>query len=276
MKKETKEFRTYLEFEKDRHLVGVKFLFTRQEYLACPVNEATHQMFFCMMVKSAVVGHSMKVAKEHIYCSAASDVLGFTEPGEDIRNGKTAYQRRFYGTPEIAKEVSQRIPYLHHQVYGMCIRPLEECEQEPDVVMAFCKPYTAMRIIQGYSYIFGVDRQIQTVGMGGICTELMAGAYQRQDMNASFLCSGTRFAGSWRDDEVGMSFPYVMFLKVLDGVKQTADTFEPDEKKEEIQERGKILEVPVKLEMGTNYHKSSLGVARMGVTGYYPRKRKKE
>lgn len=66
MKKEVIEFRTLLEFEKNRRLVGVKFLFSEQEYESLHVREATHQMFFCMMIKAATMGHSMKV-KRNIY-----------------------------------------------------------------------------------------------------------------------------------------------------------------------------------------------------------------
>lgn len=275
MRKEVTEFRTLLEFDNNRKIVGVKFLFSEQEYETVHVKEATHQMFFCMMVKAATVGHSMKVRKEHIYCSAASEVLGFAEPCQDVKTGKQQYERNMYGTEEAASDIARCTPYLHHDVYGMCIQPLEDFEQEPDMVLAFCKPYTAMRIMQGYSYRYGMAKQIRFAGMGGICTELMARSYKNQDINVSFLCSGTRFAAEWQDDEVGVAFPYKMFLNVLGGVKDTMNTFEPDDKKEEILQRAKINGVILDLEMGTNYHGSSLGVAKMGVTGYRKKNEKK-
>ena len=275
MRKEVTEFQTLLEFEKNRKIVGVKFLYTEQEYIRLNVKEATHQMFYCMMVKAATVGHSMKVRKEHIYCSAASEVLGFTEPSQDVKTGKQQYERNMYGTEEAASDIANCTPYLSHDVYGMCIQPLEEYEQEPDMVLAFCKPYTAMRIMQGYSYYYGVAKQIRFAGMGGICTELMARSYENQDINVSFLCSGTRFAAEWKDDEVGVAFPYKMFLYILKGVRDTLNTFEPDDKKEEILQRARKNEIPLNVEKGTNYHGSSLGVAKMGVTGYRKKKEKK-
>ncbi|CDD07712.1 putative uncharacterized protein [Dorea sp. CAG:317] len=275
MKKEVIEFRTLLEFEKNRRLVGVKFLFSEQEYESLHVREATHQMFFCMMIKAATMGHSMKVKKEHIYCSAASEVLGFTEPCQEVRTGKQQYERNMYGTRDAALDIACDTPYLSHKVYGMCIQPLEVFEEKPDIVLAFCRPYTAMRIIQGYSYQYGMAKQIRFAGMGGICTELMARSYKNQDMNVSFLCSGTRFAGEWKDDEVGIAFPFKMFLQVLNGVRDTMNTFEPDDKKEEILQRARINGITLNVEMGTNYHGSSLGVAQMGVTGYRRKKEKK-
>lgn len=275
MRKEALEFRTLLEFEKNRRLVGVKFLFSKWDYDNLDVKEATHQMFFCMMVKAATIGHGMKVMKEHIYCSAASEVLGFSEPCPDVLSGKQMFERNMYGTEEAAADVAHYTPYLKHSVYGMCIQPLDDFEEKPDIVLAFCNPYTAMRIIQGYSYKYGIAKQICFAGMGGICTELMARSYQNQDMNVSFLCSGTRFAGEWKDDEVGIAFPYHMFLTVLGGVRDTMNTFEPDDKKEEILQRAEKNGISLNVEIGTNYHGSSLGVARIGVTGYRKKREKK-
>ena len=53
MEEEAVEFQTLLGLAKDRHLVGVRFLFSEAEYQEAEGKEATHQMFFCMMVRSA-------------------------------------------------------------------------------------------------------------------------------------------------------------------------------------------------------------------------------
>lgn len=276
MRREAEEFQTLLNYEKDRHLVGVKFLFTKEDYLACPVQQASHQMFFCMMAKAATTGHAMKVDKTHLYCGAAAAALGFETPDKDEISGRRLYERNLYGTEKAAADIGGNIPYLQHQVYGMCIQPLELYVQEqPDVVLSFCQPYTAMRIMQGYSFRYGFAKNLQFAGMGGVCTELMASAYQNQDISVSFLCSGTRLAGNWRDDELGVAFPYFMFLQILDGVRSTINTYEPDDKKKEIQDRAEKAGIFVELEFGKNYYGSSIGVARMGQTGYRPKKNKK-
>lgn len=276
MKKETLEMETLLEFEKKRHIIGVKFLRDQSEYDHETVREATHQMFFCMMVKAAVTGHSMKVKKEHIYCSTASEILGFSEPEEETLSGEIWWKRKMYCSKETAGDIAGETPWLRYGVYGMVLRPLECFQTKPDVVMCFCKPYTAMRIIQGYSYQYGLAKQIRFSGMSAICTELMAKAYKTQDISVSLLCSGTRFAGEWKDDEMGLAFPYSMFSDILDGVKKTMNIFEPDDKKEKIIERSLKNNIEENVQLGDNYHKSSLGVAKMGVTGYYPKPRTKK
>lgn len=59
-----------------------------------------------------------------------------------------------------------------------------------------------------------------------------------------------------------------MFLRVLDGIRNTVAVYEPDDKKEEILQRAGENGIRIDVKMGSNYHGSSLGVARMGVNGY--------
>lgn len=272
MKSEAIEFQTLLKYDKKRHLVGVKFLFSEEEYEKQTIKEATHQMFFCMMVKAATVGHKIKATKEHLYCSAAAEVLGFKQPNSDTLSGKTSYLRNMHNSQSVAKSISEDTPYLNHNIYGIALQPLELCEEEPDIVLSFSQPYTAMRIIQGYSYKFGFAKNIRFSGMGGVCTEMVARAYKNKDINVSFLCSGTRFSAEWNDDEVGIAFPYDVFLSVLDGVKNTMNTFESDNKKKEVIERSKKNGCKLDIDMGNNYYDSCLGVAKIGTKGYHTKK----
>lgn len=274
MRNKVKEFQTLLEFDEKRHLVGVKFIHSKEKYDSLAIKEATHQMFFCMMVKAATVGHELKCTKEQLYCSAARNVLGFDKPDEDLLSGKTFHSRNMYGDEKAASDIAKDIPYLDHNVYGLIVKPLELYEDEPDVVISFCKPYTAMRIMQSYSYKYGFAKNIRLAGMGGVCTELMARSYKNRDINISFLCSGTRFSAEWKDDEMGISFSYDMFENILDGVRSTLNTFEPDNKKEDIINRASKNGCEVDVEIGTNYYESCLGVAKKGVKGYHPKKNK--
>lgn len=270
------ELSTYyncLKYESDRQLVGVQFVFSKKEYDSSFMPEATHQLFFCMMVKIAASGKMMKIKKEHLYCSAAQSILGFSIPKQEVLSGKIPYERGMYCSPEIAEAVQRETPYLEHHPYGMLIASLEQFEFEPDVVISISKPYTAMRIVQSYAYLYGRPQNLHIVGMGGICTELMAQAYQSQDINLSFLCSNTRFSGNWRDDEVGIAMPYHLFLDVKAAVVQTTNLFESDKKKTEIELRVKrndqSIVTTLEIKKESNYYHSCLGVAKLGTEGYH-------
>lgn len=50
-----------------------------------------------------------------------------------------------------------------------------------------------MRIVQAYTYKYGVHKNITLGGNQGICSECTAVPYENNDLNISTLCSGTRF-----------------------------------------------------------------------------------
>ncbi len=272
MKEKLTKFKASLNYEDKRELVGVQFIFTENEYKNINVPEANHQLFFCMMVKVAASGKCIKVNKNHLYCDAASKVLGFDAVDNNTLSGETFYKRNFYCSQEISKSVVEEIPYLKHNVYGMLIQPLEHFDTPPHIVISISSPYTAMRIIQGYTYKFGYAKNIRLAGMGGLCTELTARPYLTQDINISLLCSNSRFSGSWNDSEMGIGMPYNMFLEVLDGVLETMDLFEPDYKKLDIQKRAEDLGTSLDITLDHNYFDSCLGVANIGVKGYHKKK----
>lgn len=258
-----------LSYEKNRQLVGVRFIYGENDYATSTFPEATHQLFFCMMVKIAASGKAMKVTAKHLYCSAAAEVLGFASPSSEILSGSVSHRREFCCSQDIGFQIQQDFPYLDHQPLGMEIAPLTQFTTEPDVVISFSTPYTAMRIMQAYTYLYGYAQNIQMGGMSGVCAELMAQAYKCQDLSVSLLCSGTRFCGSWFDNELGVAMPFSMFKEVKDSVVQTFNTFEPDDKKEAIAHRAEAttpLSVPIAFD--SNYYESCLGVAKMGVEGY--------
>lgn len=257
-----------LAFAPDRRIIGVSFIKDEHTYQNEKASESTHQLFFCIMVKVAASGKGIKVKKEHFYCTAAAKVLGFADVSEEIRSGQSFYERGMYESRKAAALIGNNIPYLQHTPYGMVIKPLEEFETPPDIVIIVSNAYTAMRIVQGYSYKYGHNQEISMTGMGGMCTELMARAYYNQNMNVSLLCSNTRFSGNWRDDELGIAMPGSMFKEVARGVLETMNLFEPDYKKREIIERAKKQDVKLDVELGGNYYNSCLGVTKMGVEGY--------
>ena len=264
-----------LKYKPNRHLVGVQFIFDKNEYEQNDVPEADHQLFFCMMIKIATSGNSLKVTKKHFYCTAAAQILGFSPINKDILSGETPYKRNMYCSLDISKSISENTPYLKHEIYGMIIQPLELFKTEPHIVISISNPYTAMRIIQGYSYKFGFAQNIKFSGMGGFCTELVARSYYNNDINVSLLCSNSRFSTAWNDDEMGISMPYPMFLDVMDGVLETLNLFEPDNKKAEIIARAENLNVDIDVQMGNNYFDSCSGIAKIGVVGYFPKSPRK-
>jgi uncharacterized protein (DUF169 family) len=127
--------------------------------------------------------------------------------------------------------------FCKHHLYGIAVQPLEEYDAEPDVVLMVTNPYNAMRIMQAYTYAFGYNTSLKMAGNQAICSECTAFPFERNDINVSLLCSGTRFKAKWKDEELALGMPLNRFPSVVEGLYATLDPIEPDHKKREIEKR---------------------------------------
>lgn len=262
-----------LEYADDRRVIGVKIIKEEKEYLEHPFLIPTHQMFFCMYVKAAVKGHAFKVDKEHLYCSMARRVLGFSESEEELTSGRQAFERKMYCSLEISKDAQGQFPYAADKIAAFCIAPLEKFDSAPDIVISISNPYTAMRLLQTYAYHYSYPQNLLVGGMSGFCAELAAHPLRTQDINLSLLCSNARFSGEWRDEEMGVAMPYFMFEKILSSIEQSMNLFEPNRKKREIERRSQERGLQnIDIRFDSDYYGSCLGAAKLGVCEYRKKK----
>jgi uncharacterized protein (DUF169 family) len=117
------------------------------------------------------------------------------------------------------------------------VKPLEEFDEEPDIVIMISNPYNIMRIVQGYSYYHGIQASFKMTGNQAICSESTAYPYLSNDINVSVLCIGTRHKAGWSDDELSISFPYNRFSKITDGIMNTLNIMENNAKKTMIENK---------------------------------------
>ena len=76
-------------------------------------------------------------------------------------------------------------------------------DEEPDVVLVVTNSYNGMRIVQGYTHVFGYNTSFKIAGNQAICSECTAFPFESNDINVSLLCSGTRYKAKWGDEEIG-------------------------------------------------------------------------
>lgn len=251
----------------DRKVVGIRFLFTKEEYEKVDSSPAKSKLSYCMMVKVASSGKSIKVRDEHFWCSSSARAFGFKEVDEIIKSGIEYYSYGLYNELGNARKVIEEMVYLDHSIYGIELRPIEEFEDKPHMVIIISQPYNIMRIVQGYSYKYGYSKNIRFVGNQGLCSELTTRPYINNDINISLLCSNTRYSCKWRDDEMGIGIPYTLFEDIMDGVINTMNHVEPDYRKEIIREKSNKDKLELDIKFGKNYYDSCLGVARLDKGG---------
>jgi len=241
----------------ERHIVGIKFIFNKNEFDLSAVPQVRYKLSYCNMVKLAALGKSLKADLNNFLCIGSAKALGLIKPDSNAISGNVYYSFGLYDSLCTARNVQKDVTFLDHEAYGVVVMPLEKFEVQPDIVITIVNPYQSMRILQGYAYHHGAAKNIKMAGNSGICSECTATPYDTNDMNLSLLCSNTRFAAKWSDDEIGVGMPFSMFDKVYDGIINTIRPCEPNKRKMRIIAKCKESGIKIDIGMGGNYFKST-------------------
>lgn len=224
-----------------RRVVGVKLTETQEEYTAYEGKEINSPITYCTVVKLAMKGQAYKLPKEMCSCKGASRALAFNKPENVYYDGTGPCKLGLFDNKEIASKVSNETKFVKKAKIGAIIKPLEQFEKKPDMVLIVTNTYNAMRIIQGYTCEFGLQQEMCMCGNQAICVECTSNPYVRNSINISMLCSGTRFYAQWGQDEVGIGIPINKFHQLVRGVRKTVNSVENDKEKERIIQGLKLL-----------------------------------
>lgn len=239
-----------------RSIVGVKFIFSEEEFEKCNIDQVKYKMSYCNMVRLASRGKSFKANIDNFLCKASARALGLKNVDNHIVSGKEYFSYQMYNSLGTAKYVQKHVTYIDHKIYGILVMPLEKFHESADVVIMILNPYQAMRVVQGYAYHKGIAKAIKFTGNQGLCSECTATPYESNDLNVSLLCANTRFAANWDENELGIGMPYHIFDTVADGIIKTINPAEPDSKKEKLMEKAQKQKLNMNIQLGTSYYKS--------------------
>jgi uncharacterized protein (DUF169 family) len=223
----------------DRKIIGIKFIFDADEFTKAEAKELTGKMAYCVMVRNAMTGKNLKAAEKNAGCFGGARALGLIELDELSTSGRFYNKFGLYQDLTTSKNVQKNMTFCRHKAYGVMVKPLDEYNEEPDVVLIVTTPYNGMRIIQAYTYVFGFNTSLKMSGNQAICSECTAFPFESGDINVSLLCAGTRYKAKWGDEELAIGFPFHQFLQIVKGLSATLDPIEPNEKKIEIEVRFK-------------------------------------
>lgn len=234
-----------------RKAVGVRFLFTENEYekVEAPLKDGT--IPYCTAVRNASKGKSSKLSIESFACLSAARALGLVENDAASKSGKRHSEMGVYENVLISRNIAKDMVYCEHSIYGVEIRQLEEYkEYNPDIIIIVTSPYNAMRVIQSHAYSQGQLKNIKMAGMQAICQECTSYVYETNEINVSMLCSGTRCVSQWSKDELGIGIPFQQLDNIIYGLRQTLNPMENNEDKKliekKLEETGKSLDFEIK------------------------------
>lgn len=219
-----------------RRIVGVRFLFTREEFEEAEAEKPKGRMPYCKMINRAMEGKGLKADFDNFGCFSAARVLGIVDMDDWYTSGHYYGKCGLYQDMPTAKEITDNISNCNHKAYGVEVRPLDEFNMEPHIVVIATNTFNAMRLIQGHAYKYGTHKGYKFIGSQAMCAECTAHPYITNDINLSLLCVGTRRSG-FNEDEVGIGIPLRKFGEMVDGLCKTVTPTEPNLRKKVIEEK---------------------------------------
>jgi uncharacterized protein (DUF169 family) len=223
--------KAYALLDLERKIVGIKIAHTKEEFDKFQATTAIAPISYCVAVKSATLGHAIKFKKDESGCGGSTRALGLTRPTEDFLNGKSGCSLGLYSDEKISAQVAKSMKRCEEDAYGVIVKPLERFEEEPDVVLIVTNTRNCMRVIQGYTYFYGLQEKFCMTGNQAVCVEATAVPIVTEEMNISMFCSGTRFLAGWKDYEVVIGIPFYKFSRTVEGIRLTVNAVESDERK---------------------------------------------
>ena len=221
----------------DRQIAGIKFAYCAEDFEKIPAKAMSAKVAYCVVVKAAMAGKSVKLSGEFSGCNGSSRALGFAVPTEAFSSGEAFCGFGLYKDRPTSKQVADSMVFCQKPSYGILAQPLEKYVNDPpDVVIITTDAINAMRVLQGYTYSHGSHPDFKMTGNQAICVECTSHPLETNQMNLSMLCSGTRYLANWKPGEIAMGFPYPMFVETVEGILKTADAVELDPAKHRIQE----------------------------------------
>ena len=221
----------------DRQIAGIKFAYSAEDFEKMPAKAVRANVAYCIVVKAAMAGKSLKLPGRFSGCNGSSRALGFVSPTEGFSSGKVFCDFGLYKDLPTSKQVADNMVYCQKPSYGIMAQPLEKYEHEPpDVVLLAADSFNAMRILQGYTHHHGSHDDFKMTGNQAICVECTSHPLEKNQMNLSMLCSGTRYLANWKPGEIALGVPYALFAETVEGLLKTADAVELDAGKQRIRE----------------------------------------
>lgn len=238
-----------------RKIVGVRIINNKEEYDSIDARQVKSKITYCYMIKRGASGQHFKAKADNFWCEGALKALGLVDVPENVTSGEVYESLGLYTNREVAKHAQKDVKYIEERNYGIEVFPLDDNPSKKfDVAIIVDKSYPIMRISQGYSFYYGINKSIRIGGNQAICSESTATPYLEDDINISMLCSGTRFFAKWDEEDISIGIPYSKMSNIIDGIIHTINPTESNEKKLKIIEELSKRDIDLGIEIDKNYY----------------------
>jgi uncharacterized protein (DUF169 family) len=187
------------------------------------VAELDKPMFYCGMVKYAMLGNVF-YAKEDIHsCRRGAAALGMIDIPEEERTGEFYLNKASFSSLRAATRTIMESPSLEAgSVYATLLSPLEKAPLDPDVVLIETIPRRAMEVLHASVFDEGGWINSRISAPRQLCAALTVSPYLGR-LNVSFACEFARMAAKplgieYMDEGIIVGIPGEMLQKVSDNI----------------------------------------------------------
>ncbi len=171
----------------------------------------------CGFVNKATKGSFIKVHSDNFSCTSGPNLTGMIPPTEQQISGQILYHCGLYNDLSISREVSESFKRIPQSIHGLEIGPIEDMNNaEIIIIIAFAEQI--MRIIEGYSYHYGVPKPYVTIGNAAMCSDMTSKPFMKNDINLSLMCCGARTSTRSNFGELGIGMPSHMFKHIAESI----------------------------------------------------------
>ncbi|TFG25780.1 MAG: hypothetical protein EU532_11430 [Promethearchaeota archaeon] len=171
--------------------VGVKLIFEHNENDEIdPKFKAANKLErYCQFVKRASQGEFLRITKNDFLCVTGEIMLGFKEP----TNLELGMRLDFRGLTHVL------------------LFPISKYDKiDFDSILLIVNPRNCMDIIEAHVKAFDKPLKLTCGSIRGVCSEVTAHVIKREEINFSFLCSGSRIFAEFDDCEMLCGIPEKM------------------------------------------------------------------
>jgi uncharacterized protein (DUF169 family) len=188
-----------------------------------PLKEMNVQNFICQNFKmSRSYGWTMAITEEDVSCKMARVIYGWDSITEESREWMNLFSVGLYAKDtETSEKMREHLWLVEDDCHGLVISPLARTKVVPHVVLIYCLPAQAMRLIQGYLYCEGGALDFTATGRIGSCNEGVVKTFLTGKPQLVILGNGDRIWGGAQDSEILFACPHDKLKTLVDGLEKT-------------------------------------------------------
>jgi len=181
------------------------------------------QNLVCQNFKMArSYGWTMAITEKDINCRIARAIYGWDPVTKETVNWMNLFSIGLYAKDtDTSATLVKHLYRFTNKVHGLIISPLVRTKIVPDLILIYCLPAQAMRLIQGYLYSEGGVLEFTSAGRLGSCHEGVAKTILTNKPQLVILGNGDRIWGGAQDSEVMFSCPRDKVDMLVEGLETT-------------------------------------------------------